>query len=196
MSSEIDIQGLNISLNEAKWLDLEFNPSSRLAMASFKVLTLPPESFPPEDSTVHLSFYSINRLVGIYKNGKWDNKEAEIISLDVNGLSSTIRSFGGLPVYGWEFAENVTDISETFEKVSFEFNTNEKNSYKLRLFQASSSQYFEMHLWFNDLTVKDFNSNSLSLEEFIAGGKRFWEAVHKKDFRIQGYGIHPLKENE
>ena len=194
MSSEIDIAGLNVALNEAKWLDLEFNSSSRIAVASFKVLTLPLESFPPEDTTVHISFYSVSRLVAIYKNGKWDDEKAEIFPLNKEELPKIIQNFGGLPIYGWEFVQSVSDTSEAFKKVSFEFNANEKNAYKLRLFQASSSRYLELHLWFDDLTIKNLDSHNLPLEQFIAGGKRFWETIHKKDFRVQGYGIHPLEE--
>lgn len=46
-----------------------------------------------------------------------------------------------------------------------------------------------MSVWFDSLEIRSPSGAPLGLEDFMAGGKRWWDAVHAGDERTQGFGI-------
>ena len=195
MVNSIDVEGFNIALNEARLLNVEFDPIIRRAIISLNVLSLPVDKFPSENSLVQIDLHSVNHFIGIYKIGRWDDPKAEIKKFDNENLSEIVQSFGGLPIYGSDFLQLKQDEkNKDFGDISFEYCFNEENNYKLWLFQASDDRYLEFHIWFNQMAIRNSEVGILLIEQFIAGGKRFWEGINKNDFRVQGYGIYPLKD--
>ena len=56
----------------------------------------------------------------------------------------------------------------------------------------SGHRYLEIVTWFDELTILRPDYTVQPVEEFIAGGKRWWEAMYAGDPRVQGRGIIPL----
>jgi len=96
-------QGLSIALNEAILLGIEVDTNRNLAAATFRVLTLPEQGSPPDDSRVQLIFAPVGRVAASLRLGRWDDREARVSAFQIDELLSVVQSFGGSPIYGWEF---------------------------------------------------------------------------------------------
>lgn len=107
-----------------------------------------------------------------------------------------VREFGGTPIYGWEFVDppekswahwrarlSLDDVLST-----------EPAGHVLDLFQegATVNRHLDLRLWFNDLSVVDRHGREIELEQFVAGGVRWWDALYAGDSRTDGHGIVPF----
>ena len=59
----------------------------------------------PPVSPVVLTMDRVSRITASLRNGWRNDAEAQIIPLAVADLDSAVRSFGGCPIYGWEFID-------------------------------------------------------------------------------------------
>ena len=99
MTLDIDkIAGLNVALNEATLIALDFDPVPRRANVMLELLSLPPTDAAPK-TTVALSLFPIGRLV-ISLSESGTAKQVEIQT-----ISALVESFRGQAIYGWEFID-------------------------------------------------------------------------------------------
>jgi hypothetical protein len=185
---------LGVALNEATLLGVEADPPTRRAAVTFSVLSLPVEGRSHGDRRVQLVFESVGRVAASLRLGRWDDPAATVELFDLSSLSSKVRSCAGLPVYGWDFF----DIAEkTFPNlrgrlsVDVEFSAGER-SHSLTLFQEGPDRHLDLWLWFGQFTIKDADGKLIPLEEFTAGGARWWQAFNVGDPRTLDCGMIPL----
>jgi hypothetical protein len=185
---------LGVALNEADLLGIEVDPSTRRAAVTLAVLSLPIEGSPHADRRVQFVFESVGRVAASLRLGRWDDPAAMVEVFDLSVLSSKVRSFDGLPVYGWDFF----DIAEkTFPKLSGRLSFDVELSggeclHSLTLFQEGLDRHLDLWLWFGRFTIRDSDGNAIPLEVFTAGGARWWQAFDRGDPRTQGRGMFPL----
>ncbi|MBI1189728.1 MAG: hypothetical protein GC200_03485 [Tepidisphaera sp.] len=185
--------GIGVALNEATLLGAEVSRERRGAAITFAVLSLPPDgASPPEDSRVSLVLDQVGRVVASLRNARWDDDQAPAVPFALSDLLPTVQSFGNLPVYGWEFIDaeagyerwaNRLSLDERFEGGS--------NQHSITLFQEGHERDLDLRIWFSGLRVYRPNHAEISLAEFIAAGKRWWDGLHSGDPRTQGSGIVP-----
>jgi hypothetical protein len=185
---------LGVALNEATLLGVEVDPSTSRAAVTFAVLSLPEDGSSHGDGRVQFVFESVGRVAASLRLGRWDDPAATVELFDLPALLSKVRSFDGLPIYGWDFF----DIAEkTFSNligrlsVDVEFSAGER-SHSLTLFQEGPDRHLDLWLWFGHFTIKDADGRVIPLEEFSAGGARWWQAFNDGDPRTQGRGMFPL----
>jgi hypothetical protein len=107
--SEEERHAIGIALNEATLLGLEVDPNRRVAAATFRVLTLPPDGPAPSDARVQLLFHPVGRVLASLRERDSPDVEFASVPFAVGQLLEVVQSFGGLPVYGWEFIDLVSD---------------------------------------------------------------------------------------
>jgi hypothetical protein len=95
-----DVAGLGVALNEARWLGAEVDEDRRLAVVTLATLSLPPEGPAPEDPRVQVLLSSVGRVVGVHTS-----PTGEVLPLELRDLLAVVESFGGRPIYGWEFID-------------------------------------------------------------------------------------------
>ena len=191
---------LDVALNEADLLGVEVNPARRIAAATFRVLTLPVDGPPPEDSRVQILFRPVGRIVASLRNGRWDDAAAEVVPFEVTDLLPVVQRFGGRPIYGWEFFDvHDKELSRWGQRLSLDWRSGSDGvSRSVTVFQESArhaDQHLDVCIWFDELEVRRPDGSVLSLEEFAAGGKRWWDAMYAGDKRTQGAGIIPAAPN-
>ena len=103
--SEGEREGLNVALNEATWAALDVDVPARRARVLLDVLGLPPERIASAGSRVIVAASQVSRIAASLRLGWWNDEAAEVVPLDVADLDATVRSFGGCPIYGWEFID-------------------------------------------------------------------------------------------
>ena len=105
-----------------------------------------------------------------------------------------IQSFGGLPIYGWEFFDtDEKDFPRWADRLSLDYRTDVETAHSITVFQEASDRHLDVCLWFSRLEIKDPSGEGISMEAFIAGGRRWWDALYKGDERTSDSGIIPLK---
>jgi len=104
-----DIGGLNQALNEATWIGFSIDTAARRAGLLLDVLSLPPEGLAAPENLVVLMLGQVTRIAASLRDGCWNDTEAAAAPLRVEDLDATVRSFGGCPVYGWEFFDPPED---------------------------------------------------------------------------------------
>ncbi len=67
------------------------------------------------------------------------------------------------------------------------------HSHSIVLVQSLPDRILDICVWFDELMICDPEGNVISLESFIADGKRWWDAFHEGDERTEGFGMTPLK---
>ena len=67
----------------------------------------------------------------------------------------------------------------------------EGRAHSLSLFQKAPAAP-GLWLWFDRVTVRDAAGRVVPLEDFVAGGRRWWDAFHRHDPRTEGRGMFPL----
>jgi hypothetical protein len=195
--TEEEKHGLGIALNEATLLGVEVDTTRNIAAATFSVLTLPKEGSPPDDPRRQILFSPVGRVAASLRLGRWDDPTANVVPFQIEELLSIVQSFGGLPIYGWEFFDvHDQNFIRWSDRLSLDYRSGVDGfEHSIELFQEGNGKHLDFRLWFNELQIKDPEGNAVSLSDFTDGGRRWWDALYKGDKRASGSGIFPLKSD-
>jgi hypothetical protein len=197
--SEKQSHDLNVALNEATLIGAEVDPEHRVASLTFAVLTLPPDDGPPpDDDRVQLLLGPVGRLAASLRNGRSDDASASIEEFALEQLLGVVMSFKGLAVYGWEFIDRPErdNFTEWSDRLSLDWRSEPGGvSHTLDLFQAGYDRHLDLRIWFDELSVFTPEHEEIALDEFAAGGVRWWDGLYANDPRTAGHGIAPLAGN-
>jgi len=188
-------KGLGVALNEADLLGVEVDPRRRIAAVTLRVLTLSESGPAPEDRRVQLLLRPVGRVAASLRNGRWDNPDAPVVPLTLDDLLPTVRSFGGLSIYGWEYIDaHANELAKWGDRLSLDWISGADGvSHSITLFQDPGDRILDLCVWFDELEIRDPEGNTIPLDSFIEAGKRWWDAFYAGDERTQGYGMAPLK---
>lgn len=187
--------GLNVALNESRFLSVQVDRAVRSAMVWFEVLTLPEDGPPPADTVVALAVRGMTRVAASLREGRWDNREATVTPVTLDRLDAVVREFSGSAIYGWDFIDPPDESwAHWRERLSLdEVLSTEAADHVLDLFQegATVSRHLDLRLWFTEMSVVDRHGREIELEQFVADGVRWWDALYAGDSRTDGHGIVP-----
>lgn len=191
------IEGLGIALNEATLLGVQLDPAKRYVGITFDVLSIPEGDSALEDRRVQFLLYPVGRICASLKNGPADDETAESIKFSEDELLRVVQSFGGLAIYGWEFIDVAdTQFAQWSMNPSLDFATGiDAFDHHITLFQDGNERNLDMRIWFNDFQIRNSSGNEISIDNFITGGKRWWDGLSKGDSRTEGFGIFPSKHD-
>jgi hypothetical protein len=170
--SEDQRHDLNVALNEATLIGVELGTQHRAASLTFGVLTL--------------------------RNGAADDAGAPVEEFALDQLLDVVMSFKGLAVYGWEFVDRPErdNFAEWSDRLSLDWRSEPDGlSHTLDLFQAGHDRHLDLRIWFDELRVFTPEHEEIALDEFAAGGVRWWDGLYANDPRTAGHGIAPLAGN-
>ena len=139
-----------------------------------------------------------SRLVASYRAGTWDDPDAAVLPLDLDGLRDLLRRSGGTPIYGWEFVD-ADDRSwpQWRQRLSLDLALGGRGGHHLTLFQdLQGKAHLDLRVWFTDLSVLDGEGHRLDLDAFIAGGVRWWDAMYAGERSDLAPGIAALRPEE
>ena len=187
---------IGVALNESSLLGLEYDSQRNIAAATFSVLTLPNADDPsPVDPRRQIVFSRIGRISVALRNAFWNVTDTPPIPISIDELLPTVQSFNGQPIYGWEFINHDDPSIETWKnRLSLDHKrTDGGTENRISLLQESSvpERHLDLWIWFDQIEIRDSNQNKIPIDEFVAGGDRWWEALHDGDDRTDGYGISP-----
>ena len=186
--------GIGVALNESDLLGLEVDPERRIAAATFRVLTLPEEGPMPDDRRVQVLFEPVGRVEAALREGAWDDPSAPVVPFGIEELLKTVQSFDGLPIYGWKFIDVQNEYDRDWTKhLSLDWSSGTDGlSHSITVFQDAGNRILDVRLWFDDLRVFEPGGVEIPLDSFIAGGRRWWDALFEGDERARGFGPVPM----
>lgn len=190
-----------MALNEAAWVGVDVDLAARRARLQFDVLSLPPDDAPGTGSrvTVTVSRVSrVSRIAASLRMGWWNDEAAEVIPLGIADLDATVRSFGGCPIYGWEFIDPPEESwAHWRDRLSVDARLQQDESRHVTdLFQEGGSaqpRHLDLRIWFAQIQITIPDGRSIALRDFIAAGVRWWDGLYAGDPRTSGQGIFPLR---
>lgn len=193
--SEEQRHGLNVALNEATWLGIDVDQTGDRAAVFVEALTLPAEGPAPEDTAAALVLTGVSRIAASLRHGWWNDADAEIEQLALADLDTVVRSFGGCPIYGWEFIDPPEESWAGWrDRLSLDTApSGDPAPHILELFQegGGNPRHLDLRIWFRDLHIMRRTGEHIALQEFIDGGLRWWDGLHAGDPRTEGKGIVP-----
>lgn len=196
--SEDERDGLNVALNEATWLAISVDTAARQASLLLDVLSLPPEGVTIARSRMVIAVNQVSRIAASLRMGWWNDEAAEVTPLGVADLDATVRSFGGCPIYGWQFIDPPDSWSSWRDRLSLDVRPSPGESpHVLEVFQEGGSaqpRHLDLRIWFAQIRITALDGRDIALPEFIASGVRWWDALHAGDPHTRGRGIFPLRE--
>ena len=187
---------LGVALNEADLLGFEVAPDRRVAAATFRVLALPAEGPLPEDRRVQTLFHPVGRVAASLRHGLCNDEAAEVVPFVLGDLLGVVQSFEGQPIYGWEFFDtHDKELTRWGNRLSLDWRAGPGGlSRSIAVFQASGvgpARHLDLCVWFDELEVRRPDGTAIPLEDFAAGGRRWWTGLHAGDDRTEGHGIFP-----
>jgi hypothetical protein len=104
----------------------------------------------------------------------------EVVGLDLDGLRELLRRSGGGPIYGWEFIDaDPRAWADWREHLSLDLRLGGRGGHCLDLFQELHGKaVLDVRVWFADLAVLSSDGSPLGVDEFVAAGARWWEAMY------------------
>ena len=194
------IEGLGIALNEATVLEVLVNTEDLVSVVRLSVLTLPEGHDASEpDPGVQLALRPTGRIAASLRHGAWDDPSAPVEHFGIDQLSEVVARGGGEHIYGWEFVDvpDEKGFQQWSDRLSLDWRSGAEGglSRTLTLFQERKDEILDLRMWFDELGVFDSTGEQVRLEEFIAGGKRWWDAFYADDPRTHGSGLVPLRDD-
>ncbi|VFB00610.1 hypothetical protein [Nocardia cyriacigeorgica] len=191
----LDTAGIDIALREAACLGLAVDADTGRLELDLEVLTLPAQESTPADTKVRMTFHGVSRVAASLRIHRWDDVEPTVLPLELDGLGDAITSFGGGRLHGWEFID-IDDSSWSLwsELLSFDTMIDQRVSPHVLEFSQEEGldpRELDVRVWFDSITIHDPRGKQIPLPEFIAGGRRWWEAHDAGDPRTRRSGIAP-----
>ncbi len=192
--------GLNVALNEARWLGIRVDVETHRTALLLDVLALPSEGPAPANAPVVVAVNRVTRIAASLRNGWWSDTAAEVVAVALEELDDTVRSFGGCPIYGWEFIDPPEESwTHWRERLSLDVTLSKQTSpHVLELFQEGGSaapRHLDLRVWFDQIDISTPDRHNLPLVDFIAAGVCWWNAMYADDPRTHGRGIFPLRDD-
>lgn len=184
MLSENQKERLGIALNEATVVGVEVDGDRHIASVTFAVLSIPQGGEVPEDPRVLLLLSGVRRIAASLRHAHWNDPAAEVEMFGVSQLLSVVRSFEGQPIYGWEFFDrHQAELEEWGHRLSLDWQPSlDEGSQSLLLFQESAggpARHLDLLIWFDGLSIQDPEGQTVSVDDFIAGGERWWRTFRE-----------------
>lgn len=144
-----------------------------------------------------LSLGQVARIAASLRSGWWDDAGAAVTPLRLEDLDATVRSFGGCPVYGWEFIDPPGESWLGWRhrlSVDASFG-DDVPGHVMELFQEGSAElrHFDLRVWFGQIKITTPDGLDIPAADFVASGVRWWDGLYSGDSRIGGKGIFPLR---
>lgn len=192
--SEDQATDLGIALNEAELVGVQVEPQQRVVAVTVSVLSLPADSGPPPaDGRVQLLLHPVGRIAASLRHGHAEDPNAQLEPFDVTRLGEVVASFGQQPISGWSFFDvpDNEDFASWQHLLSLDWRSGPGGmSHTLSLCQAlESTRHLDLRLWFDEMGVYGPDGRRVPLEEFAAGGLRWWEGLFAGDHRTASSGI-------
>jgi len=189
------VDGLDVALNEADWHALSVDEPGASVDVLLAVLSRDEAGAEAADPRRTLRLTGVSRLAASYRAGTRDDLKADVLPLDLDGLAELLRRHGGGPVYGWAFVDADGRFREWGDRLSLDLPMGGPGGHHLTLFQdLGGVHHLDLRVWFAELSVLDGDGHRLDLDEVIAGGRRWWEAMYAGERSDQRPGILPLEE--
>jgi hypothetical protein len=174
--------GIGVALNESTLLDLLLDPADGRLELVIDVLTLPEEGPAPEDARVLVQLRHVSRVV--FRQAGPGGSEPP---LTIDQVAGVVRAHAGRPMYGWNFID--TERPEP-DAPDFEWRSAAPPAaHRLWVFQGEGLT--DLFVWFRTFEVSTLSGRHVPLDEFIAGGKRWWDGLYAGDPRTANRGIVP-----
>jgi hypothetical protein len=153
-----DVAGLNTALNEATWTGLTVDATARRADLLLDVLSLPPRGPATPENLVVLSLGQVSRIAVSLRDGWRDDAEAAVTPLELQDLDAAVRSFGGCPLYGWEFVDPPEESWSSWRhRLSLDARLGgDVPAHVLEVFQASEAgtpRHLDLRAWFGQIRI-------------------------------------------
>jgi hypothetical protein len=174
------IQGLNFALNEATILGADIFLCDKLFCVTFCPISVLSDNSIPVDNRVLFVFKNIGRIAASLKN----DQNSEAIIFPPEKLPQMLSCFKHEQIYGWEFIDNEEKLYKDWkDNKSFDLilDSNYRKQHTIDLFQEDkySNRNINLRIWFDDIVIVDSVNNHISLETFIANGKRGWGKLYR-----------------
>jgi hypothetical protein len=183
-------QRLDVVLNEASVLGIELDTAARRVAVTFARLALPE----PADRRLQLVLAPVGRVAASLRNGDWNDATAEVVPFAPEQLLEITRSFGGQPVYGWEFFDaHEEDFATWSHRLSLDWRGDgDGMAHTLTLFQEGHGRHLDVRIWFDDVEVRDAAGEAMSIDDLHADALRFWKGVRDGDPKAAASGVRSL----
>lgn len=174
----------------------EYDSDLNAVGVTLSVLTLPDDQAPePADPRRQIILTGVGRVVAVLSTRHADPLQDPAEPFAIAELLTVVQSFGGQPVYGWDFLNGEDHGFRSWSHhLSLDFTPPHGSlENRLFLFQEGSTddRALDLWVWFSDLLICDSTGNSIPLADFISGGKRWWDALYARDPRTNGHGMVP-----
>ncbi|MEV4208687.1 hypothetical protein [Nocardia salmonicida] len=190
-----DINGLNTALSESTCLGVEVDAAAGRLQLALEVLTLPTDGPAPIDTKVLLTFTGVTRVAASLRIQRWDDVDARVLPLTLDQLDEAIESFGGGGLHGWEFID-LDDSGWTLWSELLSFDTVLDQRIAAHVIEFSQEEgidprELDVRVWFDKISVTDTAGREIAMNEFIDGGRRWWDAHATGDARTTKADIAP-----
>jgi|GEM_PF-1297746 len=196
--SESVINGINVALNEATLLGVEFDKEDEVIAATFSPIALDEKGQIPDDNRVQFIFKHIGKFIASYRLGNWNDEDAPIIKFEPEQILQKIQEFGGCPIYGWEFIDcKIKTDSMWLNKLSCEFISEHTHGmqHTIELFQDGHNKHINIKIWFDEFEIFTPTGEKIELQTFIDNGKRGWDGVYNGT-ASDTFAIYPMKGDD
>jgi hypothetical protein len=189
---------IGVALNEASWWGVNVDGDGRRIGLGFDVLTLPEGPGGSGRGRVTLLLVDVRRFAVSHRFARWDDDNVSAEPCTEEEFPTVLRWFGGAPVYGWEFFDTPdVEWQRWADRLSLDVRwIDGPGSHTIELFQEGRRDDQDRHLdfraWFDRLEIYDTDLQRIPLDEFVAGGKRWWDGLYAGDQRTATAGIYPL----
>lgn len=191
MLDEAMRSGLGVAINEANWVGFALDPATRTAQVTLLVPRLPANAL----AEVQLLLHGVTRLAVSLRGGNWNDPAAPVEPLRLSDLPAAVASFGGQPIYGWDFfAAPDVDQEAWLARPSLDWRAAASAvGHPLRLFQEGVGRHLDLCVWFDSLDVLDGRGLRVPVAKFIADGLAWWRGFREGTARAEALGLHNLR---
>ena len=173
--------GLNLALNEAIIVGLDFDKERKTVYLTFYPIAIQQDGTIPNDNRFLFAFRNVGRLASSLTL----EPETKAIKFDTNELSDKMSEFKNESLYGWEFIDNDEELifKQWKDNVSFDkiFSDTFEKQHTIDLFQEDkySKKTIDIRIWFDTIEMFDSDLKPFDAQTFIANGKRGWDKLYK-----------------
>ncbi len=194
--SEDIINGVNVALNEATLLGVEFHRDKEIVAVSFAPVAIDVNGQVPADNRVQFVFKPVGKFIASYRLGHWDDKTAPTIKFEPEQILEKVEEFGHCSIYGWEFIDCKKECDYSWlDNLSFDYNSlnNHGKLHSIELFQEGGDKHIDIKIWFDEFEIFSSKYDKIDVQTFIDNGKRGWDRIYYGN-TSDTFGIYPSKD--